>query len=244
MKCLLLCLTLVFWSSSLAQQTAEWRPSIAEDNKAATWEQTAAFIVGSLGQSAHAEERCVLHTPIPSKFDNVLGIKLSEEVLLMQGGAALILAVDRGSFAGQIGLRSGMQIIEVRIHRIVPKETIGIPGFLKEAMPGDDLEFRIRYGGEEVSIRGKLTKESARIPQPLVITLFANRVDPLSIAVHGNFVRLSGTNNQSIAETDDKEPVSGTLRLQVSDDEVAKRAARAMMHAALLGGGTKSVSPF
>jgi hypothetical protein len=47
-----------------------------------------------------------------------------------------------------------------------------------------------------------------------------------------------------MAEDDDKEPLKGSIRFQLDDDEIAKRVARALMHAALLCGGTKAVSPF
>jgi hypothetical protein len=137
-----------------------------------------------------------------------------------------------------------MQILEVRIDRTVPKGTIGIPAFLKAARLGDAIGFRVRTGNETVLMRGKLTSDSARIPHSLNATLLASRIDPLSIAVLGNLVRLSGTDNQSMAEDDDKEPLKGSIRFQLDDDEIAKRVARALMHAALLCGGTKAVSPF
>ena len=43
-----LCFLLCGAINALAQQAAEWRPSIADDNKAATWEATADFMVNAL----------------------------------------------------------------------------------------------------------------------------------------------------------------------------------------------------
>ena len=48
----LLCFALVGGSASLAQQPTEWRPSIAEDNKAATLDDTLKFVVGTANDPA------------------------------------------------------------------------------------------------------------------------------------------------------------------------------------------------
>jgi hypothetical protein len=40
----LFCLAVVFGPSALCQQPSQWRPNIAEDNRAATWEDTSKFL--------------------------------------------------------------------------------------------------------------------------------------------------------------------------------------------------------
>jgi hypothetical protein len=60
--------------------------------------------------------------------------------------------------------------------------------------------------------------------------------------------RTGGTNGQAIANHDNQtgadKAVKGDVTLSGSDRETSKRLARALMHAALLCGGMKSVSPF
>jgi len=46
-----LCLALTGLNTALAQQPAEWRPNVAEDNKSATWENTVTFMKGILETS-------------------------------------------------------------------------------------------------------------------------------------------------------------------------------------------------
>jgi hypothetical protein len=47
----MICYVLISASAALAQQPADWRPSVAEDNKAATWEQPSQFLIGALNTS-------------------------------------------------------------------------------------------------------------------------------------------------------------------------------------------------
>lgn len=85
-------------------------------------------------------------------------------------------------------------------------------------------------------------------------TIDLKHVDPLSIGVRGSTVSLSGSNNgpygarcqlSATTCTSENAPrlVTATY-LSFDTNETAKRVARAFMHAALLCGGSKAVSPF
>jgi tetratricopeptide (TPR) repeat protein len=79
-------------------------------------------------------------------------------------------------------------------------------------------------------------------------------VDPLSIVVDqaAFTISFSGTSNQAyrkcsqstVVSCPDDVPLKGPMSFGMRDVEDAKRVARALMHAALLCGGTKAVSPF
>jgi hypothetical protein len=80
------------------------------------------------------------------------------------------------------------------------------------------------------------------------IKLDFSKVDPLSVVVVGNDVHCGGTNNEPVATQThedrkievDRDPIV----LNLKDTDSAKRVARAVMHASLLCGGAKAVSPF
>src|SRR5664279_4252865 len=47
-----LCLVLTTGTIALAQQPAEWRPNIVDDNKAATWVDTFAFLTNTVSAAS------------------------------------------------------------------------------------------------------------------------------------------------------------------------------------------------
>ena len=85
-------------------------------------------------------------------------------------------------------------------------------------------------------------------------TIDLKDLDPLSISVTGRTVSISGSNNGPYGSVCPKSGVSCTeanadklvadTHLWLDSPETAKRLARALMHAALLCGGPRAVSPF
>jgi hypothetical protein len=81
------------------------------------------------------------------------------------------------------------------------------------------------------------------------IDLDLSKVDPLSVRVFDlQSISMLGTNNGTIAKRDggDTSPSTDTAQVtfRLNDPEIAKRFARGILHAAVLCGGTKAVSPF
>jgi hypothetical protein len=184
-----LVLTCLLGNSAEAQRPTEWRPNVAEDNKAATWPDTAQFIVGTY-----------------NKFASYPSIELSAPI------------------SCRLRMRVSWQ---------------------------HDDRWYVHFRTYEMS-----------------------RVDPLSISLQTqgdlSIVSFTGTNNQVFGEENslvyagsqlsDEPACSERVRdcktekadlsnrsdseLRLNDPEMSKRVARALMHAALLCGGTKAVSPF
>jgi hypothetical protein len=76
------------------------------------------------------------------------------------------------------------------------------------------------------------------------------RVDPLSIELVDSRLTLSGTDLRAFGTCSTDEPgISGkpmnqTLSVEFADRDIGKRVARALLHASVMCGGTKAVSPF
>jgi hypothetical protein len=94
---------------------------------------------------------------------------------------------------------------------------------------------------------------SVRDPEGATAVVDLKKVDPLSVRVSETLVLFSGTNNapyaldchsENGACSSEATKLTGSLEVEMKDADTAKRVARAIMHAALLCGGTKAVSPF
>lgn len=232
-----------------AQQPDGWRPNITEDNKAASWEDTAAFIVGALANDRgrpHELSRCVLALPseLPAQQSDPFGMKLKN---IETGRGAEIVAINPGSFAEQVGLTPGSVINEVNRERVHTASDVA--AIWAKTHDSEDIVFAISKGkGAFTSsklIGGTLGSPSAT-PANVEVHLLVSRIDPLGIVVRGREIQVSGTNTETVVEWLVAHPSSSDRKFAViaADDEVARRVARALMHAALLCGGTKAVSPF
>jgi hypothetical protein len=80
-----------------------------------------------------------------------------------------------------------------------------------------------------------------------------SKVDPLSVAVDGTTVYFSGVNNgpygsdcqqSTRCDESNQRPVAELTSFSLDGEEIARRLARALMHASLLCGGKKAISPF
>jgi hypothetical protein len=102
----------------------------------------------------------------------------------------------------------------------------------------------LRAGGKFGSAAGTLTLASG-----VGYTIDFARIDPLSVVVRGGSIFLSGSSNAGFATPTPKtetnvNSIAQPIGFPITDADMAKRVARALMHAALLCGGTKAVSPF
>lgn len=247
---LLVCsLALATGNLGFAQQSSEWRPNIAEDNKSATWEDTAAFIVGMLNSSSpekggvEVSGRCALL--IPDWSPKPFGISFI-------AGTLTIASVAPNSFADAYGLKPGTHIIAVNQRKV--HDISDLNEIWKNLRQGDDVVFEALQDGQSSNIfyiGGRIDKAADHnIPSAgsKRLRLDLQHVDPLSIDVVATTIRFSGTNGQTIAtELNDGArgaPGVQAVAIPVGDLEIAKRLARAFMHAAFICGGTKAVSPF
>jgi hypothetical protein len=103
-----------------------------------------------------------------------------------------------------------------------------------------------------------ITVELGPASAPESRTFYLDRVDPLSIKVVprsdgiGSVVMFAGSNNAPYGVMQNLRSgaaasfhsIVDMSTLDLEDQELAKRTSRALMHAALLCGGSKAVSPF
>jgi hypothetical protein len=269
----------------LAQQPTEWRPNIAEENKAATWEDTASFLSTTLMFQAEyrparvdLEQRCHLQvvyaTParvaIGLQFQPTLDPAVAKEVKFKHG--VVIATVAQGGPAASAGLKPKDVILGFDHHNIGT---------------GDDLVHRVsgKHSGDNVDVEymrdGKTLNTSMilRMREDFSLNVWDfTEVDPLTISVAMSktsaVINFKGRNNGpagqqivgarivdsevqekdrrsvgqcSTAESDcsqEQQPLLDAQSISFNDLEISKRFARALMHAALLCGGAKAVSPF
>lgn len=252
----LLWLWLISGSALLAQQSAEWQPSVADDNKTATWEDTSGFIVNTLNHfssvslDTSAPSRCHLNVSGSGSNDS-LGLSVSA----YDGHSLKIDAVIAKSFAEQIGLQPGMRILagEARGKTRQFRTPDDFRAFEAPLRSGDRVVLAIHDEHPNSKIKsgpggfgnaaGVLTAIGGSY------TVDFSKVDPLTVVVRAQTVSFSGSMNGTFAimksgENSDLVPSAQPLLWSVSDSEMSKRLARAVLHVALLCGGTKSVSPF
>jgi hypothetical protein len=253
--------------ATLAQQPAEWRPNIAEDNKAATYEQTIQFLRVSLDRDStfpfrsEDSDRCRMKFVSSRPFKHALGfawtigagwsnfnyslvgdrlMKLDDRVWEMQKGPDQI-EIKPGTSVTLIISRPG-QSGRLTLGGNVDRMDVGPSRFMLESSH-HGLEHSYEFTGFQ-----NQTECSADL----------SAIDPLSISVTPNDTQGAG---QSVyAESSYKlvllscseSPQRGTtpaivsskVIFAISDIEMSKRLARALQHAALLCGGKNAVSPF
>ena len=262
------------WPQQQAQQPTEWRPSIAEDNESATWEDTSAFLVTSLKTVAALKPAdakgatCkLIASYVASRL--VVGIGFDEQ------GSSKIRDVTPNLPAEKAGLGSGDVIIA--IDGLPMKDAKSIQAAMQTKKPGDQVN--IVYERNNRKIKANLQPfASATIERD---SFDMNLIDPLSTVVKRvqqgrSWIVFGGTNNAEIADvafiyrptvapdaisitsglleecnpdekacTMIKETVlKPTSEFEFDDPDMAKRYARALMHGAILCGGAKAVSKF
>lgn len=212
-------LLLVSGSLTLAQQPSDWRPSIAEDNKAAKWTDTADFIVNAINNGA------TTRSDIPR--DNQY--------------FRTVWAAYNASSPNECEIKVS-QLREFRANQAVTRWEAAID--LRQV---DPLSIKVeqwwRPGVFQLELSGSNngTFEKGTVWQSKKLGterfIWANTLTPLPADLLSfNCDKDKSCSSQPTAMTSDAFPVT--------DMEMAKRLARAFMHAALLCGGVKAVSPF
>jgi len=186
-----------------AQQSAEWRPNITEDNKAALLADTSSFMVGVLNSpvvqfsaaphqriwDAEAPQGCTLHFYQHLNFENGNQSPTSWNALIL-------------------------------LTRIDP---------LSISVKPQNGEFYVSFSGTNQATVVYIRSASYRDFKGMNLSKGDSATVPCN--VHA----------KSCTEGNG---ASGQWGLHFNDQEMAKRFGRALMHAALLCGGSKSVSPF
>jgi hypothetical protein len=203
-----LCLALSTVQIGLAQSPTEWRPSVAEDNKAATWEDTANFMMSSLSAKS-----------IVGRFN---AISLPEQCRIK-------LTSEESSEGSTI-------ITEYNFAKVDPLTVMVLSekGSVKVLFSGRAYAaFGTRVRVDRGPLGGSTPKSGTDLI-PLV-----------PMPSYGDTTRPTGPCNPQEKNCSALEVSIANPEIIVFDDnDSARRFARALLHASLLCGGTKAVSPF
>ena len=237
------CLTFTTVSAALAQQPSEWRPNIAEDNKAATQADAMTFItqmltkgdsLRTLSVKSDAECKLAVSNVVSAQFQ-----RPQMHMLELPNQPTVQFAVfdGRGISLQRVGAKTHLWTIrlenkQIDFGRIDPLEisvkqtqqmwTVRIAGTSGQAI-GNKLsstyEGKVPYDQDNPDASLRLIRE-------LGLTVPCLTPPPTGLSCKATDVSITDT------------------EFLVSDLEVAHRVARALMHEALVCGGTKAVSPF
>jgi hypothetical protein len=210
----ILCLALTLGPPALSQPPAEWRPNIAEDNKAATWADTVEFLRNSINNPSITTVKYVVSSGSSGLAYG--GATSDEECTLGYEGAYFD---SNGPLLRHSRHKINLRLIDpLTVKVILPNNGVA-PSQYRISLEGskEAVFARVKawqYGGDR-----KYKYSSAQETLNLVCDASDSKCQVTDV---------------------------GVARLQVSfnDQEAAKRFSRAMMHTALLCGGTKAISPF
>ena len=205
----------LFVSAAIAQQPAEWRPSVAEDNKAATWEDTSTFMVNALTAHGRSYTRLPFYNKIQKGYSAPSRCTLGELNFIYEDGVnkAMSVTLDFGK----------VDPLSIKVAPFTVQIDYGTLQVWSVSLAGTN-DGAIAFG--KGVARGHAGFEDL-FPQ--------NTIKPILFKLD--------------CESSEKHcaPVNKTYPVvteNFEDIETAKRFARAAMHAALLCGGAKAVSPF
>jgi hypothetical protein len=194
-----------------AQQPAEWRPNIAEDNKAATLEETMKFVTGTVNDTAMNQ----VAVPGDKHY-----LSVTTETFGAESTARCSMNWTRFQ---TVGAETAHSTIKADLAQVDPL-SITVSRFIVSDKPNG---FWVNFSGTS----GNAFADVLLSHWPS--GKFASPMEAKTASC------LSGDKKCSTVES--KIPHAS---LFFSDEETAHRVARALMHAALLCGGTKAVSPF
>jgi membrane-associated protease RseP (regulator of RpoE activity) len=258
----------------LAQQPSEWRPNIAEDNKAATEADTLAFLVTSLQNLALfppvalTDRSCELRLAYKTFGVPRVGLTWNDP-----SSSTQIKEVVADLPAARAGLQAGDLVLAVNGKAVRAGSEVNL---VVRAVKNDgSVQFTLQRADKKVKV------DLMPVPTPYmnIISFDLKHLDPLTIAVKrlqgGDKIVFTGTNNGPVAAQTTRIALAGAANDQAKaslalpidcgaaentctktealndmnafefrDEETSKRYARALMHAALLCGGAKAVSPF
>lgn len=213
-----LCLALTTGALSLAQQPSEWRPNIAEDNKGATWEDTTAFLSSILSTESRRRDGTLVVSDVSPGERCTLNFieKWFEE-------------------------RDSDWFHRKRVDDWANYYVTSVRGSI-DFKKVDPLSISIKGEQEQqVYLRGTDNRAFLAVAQSKYDTQrLVNRSMPDLARLY--FVPCA--DNSQSKSCVDSENTAFEWSFWFTDGEYSKRVARALMHAALLCGGTKAVSPF
>lgn len=220
------CLAFFTGTVAFAQAATEWRPNVAEDNKAATWEDTAAFL-----------------TTVLATESKKYGLLVSD---VEAGDRCKLTFTEKWWDRDQIDQSNGDAKKDWQTF-VVHSARVSFD--FKEL---DPLSISVTHDAEYqlVQLRGTDNQTFAAVSMSTYTTkrLFFtgawktgfSRPDPDLASMYS----VPCASNVESASCADSKSAEYKWSLWFPDQDYSKRVARALMHASLLCGGTKAVSPF
>jgi len=237
----LVCLALVTGSAVLAQQQhTEWRASIAEDNKAATLDDTLKFVVGT------ANDRTVNRARVPEDSQTWLEVlektfgALSSAKCSIEWSELYVFddtyqeILNRSKYVADLSKVDplSLAVTPFRVDSSVTPYRAGtyVRGFLVTLSGTSGSQFAdvMKFDRE---VHKDIPGRETDIPEA--------ESAPASCAGVHNGAAVHKKDKCSITQSRESH-----TELFLANQEAAHRVARALMHAALLCGGVKAVSPF
>ena len=83
----------------------------------------------------------------------VLGVELEE---LIDHGRIIVRAVDKGGPAAQAGMKAGDEVLSIGDRKV--RTLDGVRDLLAERRAGDELQFRVKRGDDELTLTVTLGK--------------------------------------------------------------------------------------
>jgi hypothetical protein len=205
---------------ALAQQPAERRPNVAEDNKAATLEDTLDFLKSLTMSKSNGDD----------VWRGLFFLKSFER------SGRCSISLYSGFRNGTYGDKT-IDVVTMNLSRL---DSLSVS--VRTAIERDRLEFQVASSGTNdftfVVGQQATYSDSARFNESSFADKTAISAPCMAGKASGNAIetRYGMCINSQVNDNN--------YALYFSDLESAKRSARGMMHAALLRGGYKAVSPF
>jgi hypothetical protein len=209
----------------LTQQPAPWRPSIANDNKAATLDDTLKFVLGTANDTRVNRVYAPEDQKNPAIFGETFGVVSASKCSL--GWSELYLVMSKGRYPSVVSGKTIADLSKVDPLSIVvfPKLIFGFPHGFAVVMEGTS--------GSEFAESTSLYMQNDYAQR------FNGDLSPEFISEGESASCTPGDKKCSVKQTKETR-----ADLFLPDQEAAHRVAQALMHAALLCGGKKAVSPF
>jgi hypothetical protein len=212
------------------QVSPEWRPRIAEDNKAATWDDTSRFLVNAITNNG---KNYIVVNPPSSEDAPPAGRRRKSAPVTWRIGVEYEYDVVSPSnclltektFAYQDS-KSELIVLHINLASVDPLSV--------------KVRFDSDYAAFVVHVSGTSQQEVGQVM--LVDRVGAIPASDLYPSVNVGLLQDDCRPDDGACKVERKPAFDNQERFV--DEEMAHRVARAFMHAALLCGGTKAVSPF
>lgn len=235
-RLVVLCVVFSAAFGASAQQPSEWRPNIAEDNKGATWEDTSAFIVNAITNSGRNYVAKRNASPPLRSQGRHHGDSQPPPPSVIQAvyweydisTPARCVLVEKAFTYNDSG--SSVRIEHIDLARIDPL-SIRVRSGLSNWDQSPDYQLEMTGTNQANFTEDTEVIRAIHIPDGDLYP----QVSPAYLA------EVCGGGEAGCRT---EHPRGGANFESFTDQEIAHRVARAFMHAALLCGGTKAISPF